>query len=150
MREGRIEGIWIKRFKRGPMDAVAAAELIAQRGLVGNADQGGRRQVTVIDAAVWEQVMRELGVTIDPAVRRANLLIRGLDLANSRRRILELGTCQILIFNEAKPCERMDEVYPGLKSALYDHWRGGACGQVITSGRVRVGDVARWQNEPHR
>lgn len=149
MREGRIEGIWIKRFKRGPMDAVAAAELIAQRGLVGNADQGGRRQVTIIDAAVWEQVMRELGVTIDPAARRANLLVRGLDLANSRRRILELGTCQIRIFNEAKPCERMDEVHPGLKSALYDHWQGGACGQVITSGRVRVGDVARWQNEPH-
>ena len=103
MTEGRIEGIWIKRFKRGPMDAVAAAELIAQRGLVGNADQGGRRQVTLIDAAVWEQVMMELGINIDPAARRANLLVRGLDLVNSRRRILKLGTCQIRIFNEAKP-----------------------------------------------
>jgi len=144
MTAGRIEAIWIKRFKRGPMDTVAAAEMVAQRGLVGNADQGGRRQVTVIDAEVWETVMMELGVNIDPAARRANLLVRDLDLANSRKRILQLGECRIQIFTEAKPCERMDEVHPGLKAALYHHWRGGACGQVITGGKVRIGDRVRW------
>ena len=148
MTAGRIEAIWIKRFKRGPMDAVAAAEMVAQRGLVGNADQGGRRQVTVIDAEIWETVMMELGVNINPAARRANLLVRGLELANSRKRILQLGECRIQIFTEAKPCERMDEIQPGLKRALYPHWRGGGCGQGITSGRVHVGNVARWQNEP--
>ncbi|NBD15966.1 MAG: MOSC domain-containing protein [Cyanobacteria bacterium] len=146
MAAGRIEAIWIKRFKRGPMDAVAAAEMVAQRGLVGNADQGGRRQVTVIDAEVWETVMMELGVNIDPAARRANFLVRGLELANSRKRILQLGECRIQIFTEAKPCERMDEIQPGLKRALYHHWRGGACGQVLIGGKVRIGDRVRWQS----
>lgn len=144
MKKGRIEAIWIKRFKRGPMDAVREAEMVKGRGLVGNADQGGRRQVTIIDAEVWEQVMKELDANIDPAMRRANIMVRGVDLAHSRRQILQLGECQIRIFNETKPCERMDEVLPGLQHALYDHWRGGAFGEVMTGGTVRVGEVAGW------
>ncbi|AFZ51902.1 MOSC domain-containing protein [Dactylococcopsis salina] len=146
MKDGRIEAIWIKRFKRGPMDAVPEATMIKGRGLVGNADQGTRRQVTIIDAAVWEQVMAELGVEIDPSQRRANLMLRGVDLAYSRKRILQLGDCRVRIFNETKPCERMDEVKSGLQKALYDHWRGGAFGVVIDGGVLRVGDLARWES----
>ena len=146
MTQGRVEAIWIKRFKRGPMDAVETTEMVAKRGLVGNADQGGRRQVTIIDAAVWEAVVAELGVALDPAARRANIMVRGLDLAKRRKHILQLGECRIQIFTEAKPCERMDEVQPGLKAALYDHWRGGACGQVITGGTLTRGDIAKWQS----
>lgn len=145
MKNGRIEAIWIKRFKRGPMDAVTEAEMVNRRGLVGNADQGGRRQVTIIDAAVWEQVMKQLNANLDPSLRRANLMVRGIDLAQSRKKILQLGACRVRIFNETKPCERMDEALLGLQKALYDDWRGGAFGEVMTGGIVRVGDVARWE-----
>ena len=144
---GRVEAIWLKRAKRGPMDAVEQAEMVAGRGLVGNANQGGRRQVTIIDAAVWERIMDELGATVDPSARRANIMVRGLDLANTRGRVLLLGECQVRIFNETKPCERMDEVLPGLKASLYKNWGGGACGQVINGGTVRVGAIAKWQDK---
>ncbi len=146
MENGRVEAIWIKRAKRGPMDAVEQAEMIAGRGLVGNANQGGRRQVTIIDAAVWERVMEELGAKVDPSARRANIMVRGLNLENTRKRVLLLGECRVKIFTETKPCERMDEVLPGLKAALYKNWGGGASGQVISGGTVRVGAVARWEN----
>ena len=137
MENGRVEAIWIKRAKRGPMDAVEQAEMIAGRGLVGNANQGGRRQVTIIDAAVWERVMEELGAKVDPSARRANIMVRGLNLENTRKRVLLLGECRVKIFTETKPCERMDEVLPGLCAALYKNWGGGASGQVIKLVVVR-------------
>lgn len=130
------------------MDAVQQAEMIAGQGLIGNANQRGRRQVTLLNAAVWQQVMQELGASLDPSVRRANILVSGVDLAKSRKRILQLGECRIRIFTEAKPCERMDEVLPGLKAALYPNWRGGACGEVIRGGTIKVGDQAVWEGTP--
>jgi hypothetical protein len=45
---GKLEQIWIKRFKGGPMDRKNAARLHAGAGLEGNANQGGKRQVTIL------------------------------------------------------------------------------------------------------
>ena len=146
MENGRVEAIWIKRGKRAPMDGVEQAEMIVGKGLVGNANQGGRRQITIIAAEVWERVMAELGANIHPSARRANIMVRGLNLENTRKRVLLLGECRVKIFTETKPCERMDEVLPGLKAALYKNWGGGASGQVIGGGIVRVGAIAKWEN----
>ncbi len=146
MENGRVEAIWIKRGKRAPMDGVEQAEMIVGKGLVGNANQGGRRQITIIAAEAWERVMAQLTANIHPSARRANIMVRGLNLENTRKRVLLLGECRVKIFTETKPCERMDEVLPGLKTALYKNWGGGASGQVITGGTLRVGAVARWEN----
>ena len=145
-KRGRVEAMWIKRAKRGPMDAVARAELVSGKGLAGNANWGGRRQVSLLDADLWERVVAELGGDLDPVARRANVLLRGLDLANSRKRVLCLGDCRVRIWCETKPCERMDEVLPGLKAALYPNWGGGASGQVIVGGILSVGAVAYWED----
>ena len=40
----RLEQIWIKRVRRGPMDPAQKASVVAGKGIVGNANQGGRRQ----------------------------------------------------------------------------------------------------------
>lgn len=77
------------------MDSVTQAEMVAGKGLVGNANQGGRRQISIIDAAVWERVMAELGAKIPPQARRANLMVRGLELANTRKRVLLLNNLAI-------------------------------------------------------
>lgn len=141
---GRLEAIWIKRARRGPMDPVERVTLVADRGMVGNANQGGRRQVTIIARETWDRLMRELGAEVDPSARRANLMLSGLDLEGSRDRILKVGTCRIWIRGETRPCERMDEALPGLQEAMRARWGGGAYGVVLEDGEIRVGDPVAW------
>jgi MOSC domain-containing protein YiiM len=140
---GTLEAIWIKRVRLGPMDPVHEATLVAGSGIVGNADQGRKRQVTVISADTWDGVIAELGVDVDPAARRANLLVRGIDLRECRGSILEVGACRIELMGETRPCERMDAAAQGLRDALRSDWRGGAFGVVLDDGVIRVGDTVR-------
>lgn len=144
---GRLEAIWIKRFKRGPMDARTEAKLIAGHGIESNAHQGGKRQVTLLSLEAWREMTAELGVDADPASRRANFLVSGVDLAESRGRTLLLGDVRIRIHGETRPCERMDEARDGLRRAMQDSWRGGAFGEVLDDGTVAVGAPVRW-HEP--
>jgi MOSC domain-containing protein YiiM len=141
---GQLEAIWVKRARRGPMDAVGSAALIAGRGIEGNANQGGKRQVTIIEQEVWERLMRELGSSLPGLTRRANLMVSGVPLVASRGRTLQIGACRIRIYGETKPCERMEEALPGLQAAMYNDWRGGAFGEVLNDATIRVGDPVIW------
>src|SRR4051812_29956556 len=100
MSNGKLEAIWLKRARRGPMDPQVRATLKANRGLVGNTDQGGKRQVTLIEKEVWADRTTQAGATLDPSVRRANLMVSGLALANTRGRILQIGQTRLRIYGE--------------------------------------------------
>ena len=144
MMVGRLEAIWVKRAKRGPMDRNESATLVANRGIVGNADQGRRRQVTIIAQERWAALMAEVGATLDPSARRANLMVSGVDLAHSRGKTLQIGSVRIQIYNETRPCERMEEAHPGLQAAMKTEWGGGAFGIVLDDGEIHIGDPVQW------
>ena len=146
MSEGILRAIWIKRMKGGPMDAADSAELVSGRGIRGNANQGGRRQVTLIEEEVWEKLMAELDASLPPSARRANLMVSGIRLAHCRDRILQVGACRIRIFGETRPCEQMDKALSGLREAMRPNWGGGAFGEVLDDGRVVVGDAVGWDD----
>lgn len=147
---GRLDQIWQKQFHRGPMDPVAGAALRAGRGLRDSADAGGRRQVTILSAERWAQVCARLGAALDPGLRRANLLVSGVDLERSTNCVLRVGSCRIRIVGETRPCERMDDAHPGLLAALAPPWAGGAYGEVLDDGDVATGDPVRWEADYRR
>ena len=141
---GRLEQIWIKRAHRGVMDPASEGRLEADKGLVGSANYGGRRQVTIIAAERWAELEAVLGATIDPSLRRANLLVSGIDLVESRDRVLSVGRCRLLIGGETRPCERMEEAHQGLQEAMRSRWGGGAWALVEQGGEIHVGDEVAW------
>ena len=142
---GAVARLWVKRFKNGPMDPHATVTLVAGEGIVGDANHRGRRQVTLIAKEAWDAVAEELGPTVDPVMRRANVLVEGIDLEASRGRILRLGATRLEIHGEVRPCRRMEEAHAGLQQALDPHWRAGVYATVLDGGEVSVGDAAGWE-----
>ena len=143
---GRLAAIWIKRAKGGPMDAVQQARAVAGRGLEGNANQGGARQVTLLSSEAWAAAADAVGAPhLDPRIRRANLLLGGVDLRRTRGRVLRVGPVRIRIRGNTRPCRLMEESQNGLVAALSFEARGGVYGEVVDDGEIAVGDSVVWE-----
>jgi MOSC domain-containing protein YiiM len=141
---GFLKAIWIKRAHGGPMDAVERATLRAGKGIVGSADRGGLRQVTLVSDEAWATTTAPLGVVVDPKVRRANLLVGGIVFADSRERILRVGNCRLKIRGETRPCEQMESAQPGLRQAMRAPWAGGVFAEVLDDGDIQLGAPVEW------
>ncbi len=108
-------------------------------GLVGDDHRapGSARQLVLQD----QEVLAELGLSA--GVVKENITLRGIGvnaLAPGTR--LRVGDVVIEITKECRPCERMDEIRPGLRDELVG--RRGACARVIEPGVLRVGDRQAW------
>ena len=139
----KVERIWIKRFQKGPMDPVERAELEAGRGIVDNADQGGRH-VTILSTTRWKTLEEQLGVELDPIVRRANVLVSDIDLQDSTHKELTIGGCRLRIKGETRPCALMDEMHAGMQEAMRKNWGGGAHAEILEGGTIQLGDDVTW------
>lgn len=144
----QLTQIWIKRMHRGPMDPASSARVVAGRGIVGNANQGGKRQVTLVSSKNWTDVTAPLGATPDPRLRRANLLVSDIDFTDAHGRILTIGSVRIRIYGETRPCEQMEDAVPGLKAAMSVPWGGGAFGEVLDDGEIAIGDPVELVETP--
>ena len=146
---GTIAGIARRAAPRAPMEVLNSAEITVERGVAddvrGRLKPGGRnrRQVTLMERADWEAAIAQIGVALPWQLRRANLLVEGLDLPQRAGARLRVGSALLEITGECDPCFRMDAIAPGLAAALTPDWRGGVLARVLDSGDVAVGDEIR-------
>ena len=77
---GTVEAIFLRPAARLPVRPVQRATAVVGQGLDGDHAGGGKRQVTILAREAWDDACRELGQDVEPAVRRANVLVSGVDL----------------------------------------------------------------------
>ena len=140
---GTIRGIAVREASRAPMKEQQHVEVTLQQGIVQDYRGTGLRQVTFLDIGQWQEVLAELGIDLPWYTRRANVLIEGIDLSATVGRRLQVGACRFAIGGETTPCERMDELQPGLRRILTPALRGGVWGKVLQGGALRIGDAVQ-------
>lgn len=136
----RLLGIAVKKQRKGSVSTHDEAMLTIHTGVVGDwRGKPGKRQVTLMAQADWQEACDELGVTLPWQTRRANLLVDALPLYRSTGSRILLGDAILEVTGETDPCERMEQAHPGLFHALLPNWRGGVTCRVIANGIIRVG-----------
>ena len=137
---GRVEEILVYPEKWAPARECREAIAVAGVGLAGDHRRNPSRAVTLLSIEAWEQAMALLGAALPPRARRANLVVRGLDLGPLVGRRLRIGGAELRVRGETVPCDRMDLQRAGLQEALRLDMRGGVFGPVERSGPIRLGD----------
>lgn len=150
MNMGRLAGIARRDRPRGPMQVIQQVNVTRELGVSGEyrgaiqPGKTGRRQISLLEAESWADAMAELGADVPWQERRANLLVSGIRLPREVGKVIAIGpSLRVEITCECDPCRRMEEVAPGLMTALMPDWRGGVLGRVISDGAIGVGDEVR-------
>ena len=143
MSAGRLVGIARRGERRAPMQEVAEGSISLAAGLAGDC-KGGKfplRQITVLAREAWQTVAAAIGDPDLPwTVRRANLLVEGVELPRAKGGILRVGTVRLEVTGQTHPCVRMEEARAGLLKALARDWRGGVTCRVLSGGQIALGD----------
>lgn len=137
---GSVLAVAIRTSQRGPMKEVPAATAKVDGGLDTDIPVSRARGITFLSANQWRQVNKELAVELPWHTRRANVLIDSDSLADLIGKSVRVGPVLLKITGETRPCELMDSLHQGLRTALTPDCRGGVHGRVIEGGTIRVGD----------
>ena len=138
---GKVIGIALRTGVEAPMREVSSAIAREGGGLDGDVKPAPHRGITFIASRQWDAVQRELGGDKPWHTRRANVLIEADRLGQLVGRRVRLGEVEVEINGETHPCGLMDELQPGLMTALNPDLRAGVHGQVLRGGTFAVGDA---------
>jgi MOSC domain-containing protein YiiM len=117
------------------MDGHERVRALADHGLEGcaHARPGGKRQVLFASSEHLE------AVGVEPGRIRENFTVEGGDVqAWPVGQLVRVGSALFEVTMVCDPCERMDEIRPGLRRELED--RRGMLARVLEGGEVALGD----------
>jgi len=131
-----VVALHLSQSRRAPLLAVERVNAVLEAGLEGDrhAKPNSRRQLLLVE----QEVLDEFGLA--PGAIREQVTVRGLNLGRlvfgARIRV---GGAVLEVAGPCHPCERMEEIRPGLKQALVG--RRGRFVRVVEAGTFAVGDA---------
>lgn len=152
-RAGVLRSIFLRPGRREPVLSVESAHALAGRGLEGDRSalpgkpEGGKRQITLIQAEHLPVIAALAGMAEvrGPDLRR-NLVVSGLNLLAAKAlfkdqpMVLRIGQVVLEVSGPCEPCSRMDEVL-GLGGYNVLRGHGGLTSRVLAGGTLRIGDA---------
>jgi MOSC domain-containing protein YiiM len=146
---GTVESIHVASAATGPMQAVEQAEAIPGAGLEGDryASKQGTfykpapdYELTLIESEAVEALRRDYEITLGPGDARRNIVTRGVPLNHLVGREFRVGDVKIRGIRLCEPCDHLQRLtgVSVIKGLLH---RGGLRAQILSKGRIRVGDV---------
>jgi MOSC domain-containing protein YiiM len=139
--KGRIEAISISTCKSTPKTNVPQARVEVDFGLVGDAHAGsGHRQVSLLAVESIDR-LHSNGARVGPGDFAENITTRGLDLAVLRigGRLRIGGQVELQVTQLGKRCHGRCAIFERLGDCVMP--REGIFAKVLSSGRIRVGDI---------
>ena len=138
--QGTILALAFRPKKGAKVQLSDSLELSPKSGVCEDYGTHRKRQISFLDVTAWDAACFELGTKLPWHFRRANVLVKGLNLQELKGKTVQVADTLIEIRGEVTPCHVMDSIHSGLKDALIDEWRGGAYGKVLSSGLIHIGD----------
>ena len=136
----RVLRLWLRPLAGGPMVPAASLEAVEGEGLQGDHTFGRMRHVTLVFEDDWNAAAGSIGREVDPAGRRANVLLSGGGGARFVGQTLRIGAVTVHVRGITQPCPVMDEAAAGMQEALRPDGRAGVWGRIVGGGAIRQGD----------
>jgi MOSC domain-containing protein YiiM len=130
-----VVALFVCTASRAPLERRKSLELIEESGAQGDRHmkRGSRRQVLLMEQEVLD------ALKLAPGEVREQVTVRGLDLNALVFGVrLKCGTALLEVAGPCRPCERMEEIRPGLEREL--EGRRGRFVRVVRAGTIAVGD----------
>ncbi len=154
---GTLEAICLRPARGALVRSVAQAQVLEGRGLVGDRTgdappHPGKRHVTLIQAehipliGAWTR-----HPSLDAAVLRRNLVVRGINLLAARSPLGDLPVRVMIgphaVLEISGPCDPCSKMETALGTGAYNAMRGhgGVTARVLAGGAIAVGDAVRVQ-----
>jgi MOSC domain-containing protein YiiM len=157
--KGIVEGIYVARKGSAAMERVEEVRTIEGCGIEGDrycegtgfwTPYGDVCEVTLISSEDLDHIESELGIRVRNGEHRRNIVTRGIDLNDLRRKRFRIGEARrkrfrigeaILEYDRPRPpCRHVQDLTePGMTRALKG--RGGICARVVEGGVIRAQDT---------
>jgi MOSC domain-containing protein YiiM len=138
---GKVVSIHIAAKAKQPMQEIALANLVAEKGIEGDRYFGRKPKlnVTLAQEEFLEEAAEEIGVSYRPGMSRRNITVRGISLNDLIGKRFVVGEAELEGVSFCEPCHNMEKnIGSGAITAL-----SGRCGiraRVIRGGVIQKGD----------
>jgi MOSC domain-containing protein YiiM len=149
---GSMKAIYIASQAEAPTRPVDEVRAVPGQGLEGDRYFAGNgtffenrkhgQDITLIEAEAIEGLARDDGIELGPGEARRNVVTRGIGLNDLVGRRFAVGEVECVGQRLCDPCAHLQRMTrPGVLKGLAN--RGGLRADIVTGGRIAVGDEVR-------